>query len=179
MNQLAGKWVCLDSLAIFFTIFFEYFLIFFLFLFLFLNFKKYWKMVVLTFIAVVLSRLVLVEIVRWLVPITRPFIEHEVNLLLEHSSTPSFPSGHAAFYFALSMVVFLFLKKLKSRPKYWPGIVIGFFLASFLISISRVFSGLHWPSDILAGALVGIFSGWLVVFISQKFSSGAKKLSLQ
>ena len=39
---------------------------------------------------------------------------------------------------------------------------IFFFLASFLIGLARVFSGIHWPSDILVGALVGILSAYLL-----------------
>lgn len=167
INQLAGKWIYLDSLEIFFAKYFEYFLISVLFLFLILNFKKYWKMIVYIFASVILSRLIIVEAIRWLLPRARPFVENNVNLLLQHNSTSSFPSGHAAFYFAVSIIVFLYLKKV--QQKYWKAISIGFFVSSFLISFARVFTGLHWPSDILAGALVGIFSGWTIFKILPKF----------
>lgn len=175
INQLAGKWICLDSLGIFLSAYFEYFLIAFLILFLILNFKKYWKMIAMIIASVILSRLIIVELIRWILPRSRPFVENNVNLLLQHEFTPSFPSGHAAFYFAISMIIFLFLKKLKNPPKYWRIISAGFFLAAFLISLARVFVGVHWPSDVLAGALVGIFSGWLVFIFSQKYFSEVKK----
>jgi undecaprenyl-diphosphatase len=97
-------------------------------------------------------------------------VENHVNLLFNYNPLePSFPSGHAAFYFAIATVVFLYLKKVYPRPKFWRGASILFFIAGFLISISRVFSGIHWPSDILAGAAIGIFSGWLVMFFYRKF----------
>jgi undecaprenyl-diphosphatase len=169
VNSLAGKNICLDTLAIFFAEYFEYILVFCFLLFLVKNFKKYLPMVIKGFLAALFSRLIIVNIIRWIWPKPRPFIENQVNLLLEKINSSSFPSGHAAFYFAISTVVFLYLKKVYPRPKFWWGIGVLFFFASFLISISRVFTGLHWPSDIIAGALVGIFSGWLIAKIFKKF----------
>lgn len=153
INSLAGKYLWLDTIAIFFAQYLGYFLFFFLFLFLAKNFKKYWPMIVRVLGAVILARLVITETIRWFFPISRPFLENNVNLLLNYPATASFPSGHAAFYFALATVIYSYNKK--------AGFL--FFLASFLISLSRVFVGIHWPLDILAGLFVGIFSGWLVI----------------
>jgi len=170
INQFAGRSACLDDTAIFFARYFEYFLILFLFLFLVKNLKKYWPMVAQSFLAAILARLVITNFIRWLWPRPRPFVENYINLLFSYNpAEPSFPSGHAAFYFAIATVVFLYLKEVYPRPKFWWGAGILFFIASFLISISRVFSGIHWPSDVLTGALVGIFSGWLIIKIAKKF----------
>lgn len=152
INNLAGKYIWLDTLAIFFARYFEYILIFCLLLFLLIKFKKYWLMVVKGFLAAILARLVIVEFIRWLLPRPRPFVENAVNLLLDVSKSASFPSGHAAFYFAIATIVYFYNKR--------AGIL--FFAGAFLISLARVFSGIHWPSDIIAGAIVGIFSGWLI-----------------
>ena len=159
INQFAGKNICLDSTAIFFAKYFEYLLILILLLFLLKNFKKYWPMIVQALGAAILARLVIVNIIRWIWYRPRPFIENHINLLIDKLNQASFPSGHAAFYFAISTIVYFYNKK--------TGIL--FFIASFLISISRVFSGIHWPSDIFAGAIVGIFSGWIILKISKKF----------
>ncbi len=159
----------MDGMAIFFAKYFEYILILVLLLFLVKNLKKYWPMVVQAFSAAILSRFVITNIIRWLWQRPRPFVENHVNLLLNYNPTePSFPSGHAAFYFAIATIVYFYNKK--------AGII--FFVASFLISIARVFSGIHWPSDILAGALVGIFSGWLIILLSRKFFLNAAKQKL-
>lgn len=159
INQFAGENVCLDSTAIFFAEYFQYVLVLFLFLFLLKDFKKYRLMIIQTFIAAIFARFIIVEIVRYLMPRVRPFVENNINLLVIHNpNEASFPSGHAAFFFAITTVVYLYNKK--------TGIV--FFIASFLISISRVFTGVHWPLDILAGAIAGIFSGWLVVKLAKK-----------
>ena len=165
INSLAGKFLWLDTLAIFFAKYFGYILILCLFLFLLRNFKKYWLMVVLAFLAAILARLIIVNIFRWLWERPRPFVENHVNLLVDRLNQSAFPSGHAAFFFAIATVVYLYNKK--------AGLL--FFIASFLISISRVFSGIHWPLDILTGAFIGIFAGFLIILSFQKFSSVAKK----
>jgi len=153
INQFALKWLWLDTLFIFFAQYFEYVLIFFLFLFLLKNFKKYLPMIFQAFLAAILARGIIAEIIRYFLPRSRPFVEKSVNLLINYPSTePSFPSGHAVFYFAIATIVYLHNKKAG----------LGFFIGSFLITISRVFSGIHWPLDILAGAIIGIFSGYLI-----------------
>lgn len=159
INQFAGRWNCLDSLGIFFAKYFEYVLILCLILFLVLNFKKRWKTVIVAFVSAVLARFVIVEFIRWLWQRPRPFIANNVNLLLDYPNKASFPSGHAAFYFALSTIVYFYNKKI--------GIL--FYLGSFLICLARVFVGIHWPTDILAGAIIGILFGWLIYKISKKF----------
>jgi len=158
INQFAGKWICLDALGIFFAKYFEYVLLLSLLLFLAVGFRKYWKMIIQAFISAVLARLVIVSFIRLLWSRSRPFIENNVNLLIDYPVKPSFPSGHAAFYFALSTIIFLYNKKI--------GIL--FFIASFLICLTRIFVGIHWPSDILAGAIIGILSALLIKKASEK-----------
>lgn len=160
INQLAFRWLWLDTLAIFFANYFEYVLILCLFLFLVKNYKKYWLMVIQAILSAVLARFVITEFIRLILPRARPFVENNVNLLLDHSLSPSFPSGHASFYFAIATIVYFYNKK--------AGYL--FFLAAFLISISRVFVGLHWPSDILVGAIVGILSALAIskIFLKLK-----------
>jgi len=82
-----------------------------------------------------------------------------VRQLIFHESSGSFPSGHAAFSFAVAMGVYY----------YYPKTSILFFLASIAMGLGRVSAGVHWPSDILGGAVVGIFSAWLIDFIIKKF----------
>lgn len=82
----------------------------------------------------------------------RPFIsDQEVHALVEKTSY-SFPSGHASFFFALSTVVYLHNKRV--------GIL--FYVASAAIGLARVATGVHYPTDILGGAILGIAVGWLV-----------------
>jgi len=157
INDFAGKNVCIDSLAIFCAEYLGYVLLFIVFILLLKNYKKYLGLAVKGILAGLLSRFVFAEPIRFFWKRPRPFVENNINALLNHSATSSFPSGHAAFYFALSTIVFFFNKKL--------GIL--FLFTSVLISISRIFVGVHWPSDILMGALIGIISGILVYKLSK------------
>ena len=70
----------------------------------------------------------------------------------------SFPSGHAAFFFALAMAVYFFNKK-------W-GLV--FFSAAILMTIARVISGVHYPTDILGGAVIGVATAYIVFYFAEK-----------
>lgn len=160
INNFAGNWSWLDTLGIFFAKYFAYILIFTVFLFLLKDRKKYWPMVIVGLSSAFFARFVPVELIRWLWPRPRPFVGNHVNLLLDKLNQSAFPSGHAAFFFALSVVVYFYNKK--------AGLL--FFAASFLICLARVFSGIHWPFDIMAGVLVGVFSGWLIHLLIVRLS---------
>ncbi len=81
---------------------------------------------------------------------THPAFTH---LLSAPSPDPSFPSDHAAVAFAIAFGVFAFSRRV--------GIL--FLAAATLISLSRIALGLHYPSDVLAGALVGWVAALLTV----------------
>lgn len=160
INGLSGKWVCLDGLAIFFAKYFEYALILFLIILLAVNFKKHWRIVLASLISAIVSRFIITEAIRFLWFRPRPFVSlNLVPLINKSAEEASFPSGHASFYFALSTCIFLYNKK----------IGIFFYISTFLIVLSRVYVGIHWPSDILAGALIGILTGWMGYKISKKY----------
>jgi len=117
--------------------------------------------------SVILSRLFITEVIRLIWYRPRPFVSHQVNLLMEHSASGSFPSGHIAFLFALSAAVYLFGKKLYSldNRKLLSNIGIIFFVLSFLVGLARIFVGLHYPLDIFGGIIVGFFSAWIIFLI--------------
>ncbi|MFC1630157.1 phosphatase PAP2 family protein [Patescibacteria group bacterium] len=164
INELVFKYHWLDALGIFFAQYFGYVLTILLLLFLVKSFKKYWKMVLQALLAGILARFIIVEIIRYFIPKSRPFVENSINTLMSHLPEPSFPSGHAAFFFAISTIVYSCNKK--------AGIV--FFIASIFIGIARIFTGVHWPSDILVGAAVGIISALLILLSFRKFSLAVK-----
>lgn len=170
INQAAGKNIFLDSAGIFFANYFEYVMAFFLCVFLLLN-KKHLRMVIEAVFAATFARLGIVGFIRFLYPRFRPFVNNNIHLLIDKVDQASFPSGHASFFFGLATVIYLYSREIEAtgKHKYSKKIGILFLVFAFLISISRVFCGVHWPLDVLAGAVVGIFSGWLVFKLSKRF----------
>ena len=158
LNAFLLKYFWFDTLVIFLAKYLAYVLGIGVLLFLLINFRKYLPMIVKGFGAAVLARYGITELIRFLWPRARPFLEGNFNLLLERVNESAFPSGHAAFFFALSLIVYFYNKK--------AGIL--FFIASALMGVSRVFIGLHWPTDILGGVVVGLFSAWLIHRIFKK-----------
>src|SRR3954467_7267464 len=76
----------------------------------------------------------------------RPFVAHAATIhpFLAHAADPSFPSDHATAAFAIATAVML-------RQRAWGLLLLA--LAA-VIAMGRVFLGLHYPSDVLAGAAV-------------------------
>lgn len=64
----------------------------------------------------------------------------------------SFPSGHSVTAFALAFVL------ARTYPRY----VVLFYGLAVLVALSRVYLAKHFPSDVVAGAVVGILAGWVV-----------------
>jgi undecaprenyl-diphosphatase len=84
----------------------------------------------------------------------RPIHDPEIEASLPIDADPlvlegwsSLPSDHAVFFFALATSIFLIHRRI--------GILV-FLHAIFIIALPRIYAGLHFPSDIVIGALVGV-----------------------
>ncbi len=159
INNLAGHSVWLDRFMIFAADQMGYVLIV-LVLILFWN-KDYFKNVILvSWGSAIVARLVFVGLMRYLIYSPRPFLVLEnVNKLMNHQFESSFPSGHATFYFALATGVYLYNKKI--------GRI--YLVLAGLVGFARVFVSVHWPLDILAGAVLGVVTAVLVKFLFNYF----------
>ena len=92
-------------------------------------------------------------------------IDTAVQLLVNRPTDFSFPSGHAGASFAAVSVLYFEKKRL------WiPAGVIA-----VLIAFSRLYLYVHYPSDVLAGAMIGIMLGWVAVFVTNKI--GVKSMN--
>ena len=157
LNGLAGQTAFGDSIIIFLASTSALFLIF-VFIFAIgisrISVQQKIYRIIAGGISALVARYGLTELVRFLHPRLRPFmIDHVHQLIAEQGS--SFPSGHAAFFFALSAAVFYWNKRLG----------IFFFAASLVMGMARVAAGVHYPSDIIAGVIAGIASTWIVMRI--------------
>ncbi len=160
IHGFAGKSALLDFLGIFFAEFLAYILIaiFLFFLFLERNWKVRFYKFSLAALAIIFSRGIVTEACKAFYLRPRPPEALGIIPLITAPDSASFPSGHAAVFFALAAALF-FLR----RP--WG---LWFFGAATLIGIARVFVGVHFPSDILGGAIVGVVSALVAEKILKK-----------
>ena len=92
--------------------------------------------------------LALAVAVAKLVDRPRPFVTEpsRVHLLVRHAADPGFPSDHATAAFAIAMAVFLHDRRAGTAA----------LAAAVLLAVDRVAIGVHYPADVLAGAVLGI-----------------------
>jgi undecaprenyl-diphosphatase len=83
----------------------------------------------------------------------RPFVDHEVNLLFYHPTDSSFPSNPATVGFSIATAIWLYNRRLGA----------SLLVLATLFGLSRIYCGVHYPLDIIAGALLGALSAYLVV----------------
>jgi undecaprenyl-diphosphatase len=108
--------------------------------------------------------IVATEAIKYLVDRPRPCDAlANVNTLAGYRCSaefdPAFPSGHASRAFAVAAFLTI-------RFRWRLGILAGAF--AVLAAISRVYLGLHWPSDALGGAIVGIGFALLIEIVSRR-----------
>ena len=96
------------------------------------------------------------RLIRWGMPMPRPAQLGMGVQWIKHSASASFPSMHAAGAFALAQSINLGV----SRHQHW--LVITAWILATSVALSRVVLGVHFPSDVLAGMLVGSASAVVV-----------------
>lgn len=166
LNNLAGISAVFDDIIIFFTSYLQYIIgILFLAGLYFVHIPRSEKIKIfwVTIISATVARLGVTELIRHFYHRLRPFMVYGDIHKLVSDNAYSFPSGHAAFFFAFAMAIYFYNKR-------WGA---WFFVAATLISIGRVAVGVHYPSDILGGAVVGIASAYLVYRIAEDRSKKA------
>ena len=111
--------------------------------------KKLFSLFTISYIlSIILSRILKYTIQRLRPVITENFIN---KLVIEKGY--SFPSEHTLFAFLIATILSY------KYPKYAP---IWFILA-IIMGIARVYEGVHYPSDVICGGLIGIIIGYLTI----------------
>ncbi|MFA6436826.1 MAG: phosphatase PAP2 family protein [Candidatus Paceibacterota bacterium] len=86
----------------------------------------------------------------------RPYLNKKTKILLKKKKNdPAFPSGHAAPLFAAGTIIFYF------SPIFGSVVLV----MGLIVGICRIITGLHWPIDIVGGAVLG----WLLSFLLYSF----------
>lgn len=110
--------------------------------------KKYRKWGILMLLSLTLEIIVTDVVLKMVFSRIRPFaVNQAVELLIKAPSSYSFPSGHTGSAFACA-VSLIFTRK---KRLYIPGLILA-----LLTAFSRTYLYVHYPSDVLAGMLVGI-----------------------
>jgi undecaprenyl-diphosphatase len=102
--------------------------------------------------------IIAVQVIKYGLAVPRPFEVIPGVLPLTHDpiggeADPSFPSGHAAIVAMGAVIVG------SAYPRSRPALVV----LVLLVMLSRVYLGLHYPTDVLAGAVLGAAVGWAAV----------------
>ncbi len=96
-------------------------------------------------------------------PCNNPEIKNEVILRVDACGAgKSFTSSHAANTFAFAMLLSLLFRKKQK------GIAPAIFFWASLVSFAQIYVGVHYPLDILGGALLGIVIALLVFYTAKK-----------
>jgi membrane-associated phospholipid phosphatase len=96
----------------------------------------------------------------------RPFVTYPDIIKKSAGGGPSFPSGHTSSAFATATSVSL------AYPKWY--IIVPSYTWASAVGYSRMQLGVHYPSDVLAGALVGTGSAWLTYTINKKLNKKSR-----
>lgn len=162
LNSLAGRSPLLDGGIVFFASYVPYVVVILFLMWAFFRSRRgeRGEMLLVAGLAAFVARFGVTELIRLFYQRPRPFLDLPVHQLLT-SREWSFPSGHATFFFALATAVYLYDKK-------WGA---GFFIAALLIAISRVAAGVHYPSDIVAGFLIGAAVAYAAFYLVRKISA--------
>ena len=100
------------------------------------------------------------EALKYTINRNRPFTTYPDITKKSSAIGPSFPSGHTSGAFALATSLSL------SYPKWY--IIIPAYTWAGSVGFSRMDLGVHYPSDVLAGAIVGAGSAWLTWYVNKK-----------
>lgn len=151
VNNWAGQYAWLDNLMIFFTHTITYIFPLILGLLWISGQKKLQKASLYALCSFVLAVLIS-KLIGMVYFHPRPFVEHLGTQLVDHAPDSSFPSDHSTAAFSISFAIYWMRRRFGSY-------MLG--LAAFT-ALSRVFIGVHFPADILAGAVIGFLTSLII-----------------
>lgn len=128
------------------------------FIIIFLSTKEYKRVGKVMVIGFILNIIVVNLLLKNIFDRSRPFeLMDNFDLLIPPLKDGSFPSGHSSYAFTFFAII-LFMTKSKSL-KIFTGVL------TFLIAFSRLYLYVHFPTDVLSGAIIGFMLGILAMKI--------------
>lgn len=129
--------------------------------------KKTRKTGVMSAVALLGSLLINNNIIKNIVQRPRPYMTFtDLQIIIPTPSEFSFPSGHTSSSFAAAAVFYRYLPKKLGLPSVILAGVIGF---------SRLYVGVHYPTDVIAGVIMGILLSYLAEFLVNFVGNKLKK----
>lgn len=168
INDLGKQYPYLNPVIVFLAEYMLYFLCLSIVVYWFTRTNRNRMMVIQAVIAFILAE-ILGKIAGQFHSHYQPFaVLPHVNQLIEHDIDNSFPSDHTILFFSVCISFWLVRKKGE-----WLWLMLP-----FCVAISRIWVGVHYPIDVITGALLGVISALFVYWLVPKLSSIKQLLAL-
>lgn len=99
---------------------------------------------------------------------SRPFVAHHVHQLIAHAKNASFPSDHATGTFVIATIFWIWKKRAG-----WVWLILA-----AAISLSRVWTGVHYPFDVIGGMIIGVSAAFFTHAFLPRWSFITKPINL-
>lgn len=149
-------------------------LIWIAFIIVFISTREYKQMGKLMIIAFIANIIIVNLLLKNIVGRTRPYeYVKGIELLVPALSDGSFPSGHSSYAFTMATIIIIMARG--SLLKVFVGIL------AILISFSRLYLYVHFPTDVIAGSIVGILIATytMKIYFSDEYDRLKHKIHLQ
>ena len=173
ITQLAGQYPALDFLGIFLARYLPYFIgiAFIAFFVLMRDKRKKLNLFYFWGFSTLLANGIIEPAINFFYFRERPFVIFDtVPLVPMEVANASFPSAHAVFFFMLASVVFFGLSRKWGAWMY---------VAATLVSLARVYVGVHFLLDVIVGGLIGFLVVLVVRSIFSKFGSKIEPIAVE
>ncbi|WML29286.1 undecaprenyl-diphosphatase [Neobacillus sp. OS1-32] len=160
INDVGKTYQALDPVAIFMAEYMVYVLVLGMLVYWFTRTTKNRMMMIQSILAVVLAEII-GKIAGSFYSHYQPFAElSHVNKLVDHAVDNAFPSDHSIIFFAICFSIWLVRKR---EGWLWLAVACA-------VGISRIMVGVHYPGDVLTGALIGFISALLMHWLVPKLT---------
>jgi len=154
INNFAYKNALLDKVMIFFSNDVPYIfmaVIVLIFILGIINNKKENRKIAVNTVVITAINLIINLMIRIIFHINRPFVDHNVNLLVSHDTASSFPSNHATGTMSIAVALNKYNKVL--------GLIMT--ILSIIVGFSRVYVGDHYPIDIIGSYIIVFITNYV------------------
>lgn len=123
-----------------------------------INTNKFFMYGILLLMSLIISFLLSDIILKNIFQRPRPFVDYQFDLIINPPGGYSMPSGHSATSFASAFIIYKANKK-------WGIIAI---LIAIMIAFSRLYLTVHYPTDVIVGAVIGCLCSYIIYLTGEK-----------